>query len=274
MPVRLSLQAALRLKLTDARIRHVKCNEARPVCGQCQATGHNCDSYSTQDGDLQVIQWHAKSHYSKTCTPRGSFTQDSDRRSATLHARPSSLGVEPYGNEAQHYFQLVVSKKLFAPFGEELWSSGVAQLSVVEPAVDLACQAVARLYRCLSDSRNEDSEWRAGLRLYGLAIQRLGGMISYGDPRSLLGGAVVSLLCVCFEILAERYINALSHLDGGLQLVRLAAQDQGDSMQKEIFSAFVRLEIQASMYLTARIPVIALDTRNGPILQASNIDRA
>ena len=105
------------------KIRRVKCDEAKPACGKCVATGRKCDGYGSKTGEHhQMID-------------------------AIMVPSLSSLQVRQPGNglemRAVEHFRLQTAPALSFFHNSSFWSHIVLQTGFYEPAVLHAAAAVS-----------------------------------------------------------------------------------------------------------------------------------
>lgn len=107
------------------KIRHVKCDEAKPACKRCQSTGRVCDGYS----DI--------SPRAKDLTPGMSPAVN---QISTLSLKQNEL-------QTFDYFLSLAAPRLSGGLDQDFWCGRVLQLCHAEPYVRDAALAISTLYR-------------------------------------------------------------------------------------------------------------------------------
>ncbi|KAM0318359.1 hypothetical protein ACHAO8_001750 [Botrytis cinerea] len=124
------------------KVRHVKCDEGRPGCRKCAATGRQCDGYA---------------HCTPSPNPKPSALSSSivpKSSSSAAHQLPTivpdflspSLAVSDQEQHSFHFFHTQTAPQLSGCFGSKFWDYFVLQASHREPAVRHAAIALGSLH--------------------------------------------------------------------------------------------------------------------------------
>jgi len=182
------------------RIRHKKCDEARPSCIQCSSTGRCCD-----------------------------FASESCYIGSDL--LPSSLptyGPSRSSFEANlfDFFRLVCAKEFALLFGNPLWENLVLSTAHAEPSMYHATLAISALSRMhystaenFSDLGYNCSVNEYSLLQYNLAIQFLNTRLD-GSAQSAWLAVLGSIIFINIDFLRGQFTLTSVHLCGGLSLVQ------------------------------------------------------
>lgn len=233
------------------RARHLKCDESKPFCRRCVDLGRKCDGYLLNNHvalNLQSIQW-------------------------------------PGDSLARRYFDFFRNRTvrdISGHFESPLWNRLVLQASHSEPAIRYAVIALGALHEITGHKRS--LEHLGGnrvkisvdypLKQYTKALSYLRQILSPASDRSLELALLCSLLLICFEILQENHALALFHLQHSLHILyqqldmktlaspagRLTTQFGQAPIDEHLVQAFVRLDLQASVTVGMRKPVMASET--------------
>jgi hypothetical protein len=176
----------------NSRIRHKKCDEAKPTCSKCVEGGWKCDLVSAP-----LI---ASSRGPQDVTPP-------IRGLAYPSARPL------LDNERGHmeYFHVICAKEFSLYFELPVWENIILESTLAEPALHHAAIAIGALSR----SRYHPAIWEASpttsfsIRHYGLAIQALYSQLD----RSSQSLKLAILASIVFSL-----IESLLGLDSRLEL--------------------------------------------------------
>ncbi|RHZ64932.1 RTA1 domain-containing protein [Aspergillus thermomutatus] len=105
------------------------------------------------------------------------------------------------------------------------------------------------------DAPPRSGRYLFGLKKYGRALTSLQKLVKdMGSDRYLIQVALLcGIICIWFEILMRDYLAGLSHLEMCLKIVRNAGPF--GNVDSEIQRAYVRMDIQASLYVGIRAPV-------------------
>jgi len=202
------------------RIRHKKCDEARPACFQCSSTGRRCDlSQSKANHQIKSLDMALER------TPRMSL--ELLRPSLPYHIRNLTHA------EASRldYFRLVCARDFALCFESAPWESLLLRSVHREPSIFHAALAIAALSRhgysptqVWYDPGSTRSAIEFSMVHYNLAIQTLNGRLERSIGSSKLA-VLASILFIHIEAFQEfqnnkGFQNLISaHLNGGLAIV-------------------------------------------------------
>jgi hypothetical protein len=242
-------------KLIRNRVRKVKCDETRPSCFRCIATGRVCDGYgiwggggscSSQPPTLTVCR--------KSKLISHSF----------LPPTVSLLTTTAEEKSCFEWFRLRTSEKLPASYASNFWSTLLFQASVTEPAVLNAVLALGAVHKIgiLKPGAEEASGTKAEqfiLQHYGKAITCLQPHFSREDRTSSRTALITCIIFVCFEFLRGHFQTGQVHLKNGLKILRNIGfiQEESSSLQPKmsrdiaeewIVEIFSRLSLQVELF--------------------------
>ena len=236
----------------DYRVRHVKCDEQKPVCSRCLKSGRQCDGYSI-DGrrpkkdPLQIVHWQPNT--------------------LALHR----ISVDVAGNKEErrafHFFRENSAADFPGFFESSFWGQLVLQASHAEPSIRHALIALGSLHETV-----QQEEWtllkrrRAcdsfALQQCNKAIGHLNQNIRSNGQRSKEMLLMSCAIFICFESLQGNYESALSHMQGGLRIFRdwqaeaskprrpgtASSSRHHQSVDSEIVQMFSRLNAQTLLF--------------------------
>ncbi|PMD48021.1 hypothetical protein L207DRAFT_357 [Hyaloscypha variabilis F] len=219
---RMGARGAMKVKTgcQTCKIRHKKCDEARPSCSQCSSTGRRCD----------LNQSYA-AHQAKS-----SDMPLAGRPGMSLQLLGS--GLPPHLRnfthaEASHfdYFRLVSARDFALCFESALWESLLLRSAHLEPSICHAALAIAALSRhqyspkqVWDDTGRTSSAIEFCILHYNVAIQVLNKRLRPSIRSSELA-VLASILFIHIEAFqefqnSEGTSNLISaHLNGGLAIV-------------------------------------------------------
>ncbi|KAK8094886.1 hypothetical protein PG997_001571 [Apiospora hydei] len=271
------------------RIRHKKCDEAKPTCRRCAAANVVCDGYqsaqppsskSAPDAGAAsttsqaVAKSTATSSYSSSS---GSPASSSSHRSLSPSSRRSSASTAPLftinpivfesATEARyfHHFRVCTRFGLAESAGLlDFWDAYALPIAHQEDylrqtisAVGAAHQLfVIRSYTASSSSSSWDTDQEnAAMQQYNRAISSLvKAMSSPNSVASSHGALLCCLMFVTFESLLGRYSESIKHIQSGFQL--LASLDAGGKIRdaglwQQTYDMFARLGLEFSAFMDA-----------------------
>lgn len=194
---------------TDAfcRVRHVKCDEARPGCRKCAQTGRQCDGYA----HCTPSPSNKTSTITYSIIPK-SLSDVAYRLPPTIpDFLPPSLSASDQEHHSFRFFHAQTAPQLGSFFGSKFWNHFVLKASHHEPAVRHAAIALGSLHERfeLKDvfvpRINEDAEENSfALQQYVKAINCLVRPDMSADNKHTHRSANVALttciLFICFEV--------------------------------------------------------------------------
>ncbi|KAF2128923.1 hypothetical protein P153DRAFT_28521 [Dothidotthia symphoricarpi CBS 119687] len=225
------------------KIRHVKCDEAKPNCLKCTSTGRKCDGYVPTSGCFQFRDW--------------SDSQDSSPQKAM-----SVFTV--FGDSVRYleFYHHCARPALSTSFDREFWSRIAFQMAHAEPAVRHALTALGYLCQTepgsLKHARSRliaDNERKVLLLHYNKSIGCLVERMAEASYSSEIG-LVTCLLFICIEFLQGNYHTGFTHMRNGLKLISERRQKpQHDSplrtttlIEDKLVPIFIRGVTSALLY--------------------------
>ena len=202
------------------RIRHKKCDEARPACSQCSSTGRRCDL-------SQSNSYHHIKNSDKALARMPRMSLELLRPNLPYHMRNLTHA------EASHvdYFRLVCTRDFALCLESGLWESLLLRSVHLEPSICHAALAIAALSKyhysptqVWYDPGSTSSAIEFSMLHYNLAIQSLNRRLEKSVQSSELA-VLASILFIHVEAFqqfqnSEGFPNLISaHLNGGLAIV-------------------------------------------------------
>ncbi|KAI8269524.1 hypothetical protein K4K58_001192 [Colletotrichum sp. SAR11_239] len=178
------------------RARKIKCDETKPVCVKCSATGRKCDGYKALTP-------------ARPARPQLCLAKSPDEFSGSLNGADY---------RAMQFFSEMVGPNLPGATDPYFWTDLVMQFTRFEPAVKHSVLAISALYEDVtmtSADANGSSQTRClgdnnlALAHYNIAIKHLLVM----ENKGLV--VLVCLLFICIEILQSNREAALQHSTHG-----------------------------------------------------------
>ncbi|KAJ4264518.1 hypothetical protein NW762_005720 [Fusarium torreyae] len=203
--------------------RHVKCDEAKPHCGNCARNKRQCEGYGVVNkkrntSGLLQIRWDSKQ---ATCPVS---------LRAQLHLVNDSLDFQDAKSMLyfDEFVQVVQGPWIAAGFSSELWAVALPQIARTNDIVRHAAIGIGALSKWYSKSQNKNLG----------AIQPPQGMTTQEDPdylqavahychalklqsqhASIQDAVFLSVLFLCFEALRGNRKAALDHINHGLAML-------------------------------------------------------
>ncbi|KAI9147105.1 putative C6 transcription factor [Paramyrothecium foliicola] len=219
------------------KIRRVKCDETWPSCLKCQSTGRTCDGYDVVPRFAESEVNANQNHHTKAIAIASCGLPDScaavnikrppsscpqNHHSLTLQKlRPFMMlpTLAPVHTEALSFFELVSVKNLNEYYPSDSWRKTLMFFSQTVPSVRHAAVALALLHRKYHDGCANllDQE---PLYYYNKAIQLVLAQRSGDSVETMAITLLVCYLFTSFDNLAGNYFQALTHLQGGVELSR------------------------------------------------------
>ncbi|KAL6796428.1 hypothetical protein GGI42DRAFT_345227 [Trichoderma sp. SZMC 28013] len=217
------------------KVRHLKCDERRPVCLRCGKTGRLCEGLG----------------YGKT--PHMHHVECSGSPSPTL----------PYGplqsREEYRYFEYFCRNVLHRLTGfdyqSKFWNEIVPQFSQSSPAVLHAVLALSALYEHLDGHSKDTHQWnKLILKQYNRSIRCLRLALS---PQPIQFTLTCCILFITFESAQDDYQKALLHLQSGLDILKdwrtKEIKSFLEGQDREVISeTFRRFDMQATTFLNLK----------------------
>lgn len=248
--------------------RHLKCDEARPHCGNCRRSQRRCEGYPEPRKTKPVFgqfSWDSKVVTRHSAGPVAQQLLNRD----ILDFRDS---------ESRLYFEefigLVRGPWVATPFGGDLWDVTLPQISRSNSTLRHAAMAIGALSKWHRQSNNQalsaavvpSSAAAEGASHYFQAIGHYCQALKSQSQQSSVQDAVfLSILLLCFESLRGNMKAALDHINHGLALlVSLVIDTEPDKLMfrlgpdpKPLLSSlseiFAALAPQARLVLQGRV---------------------
>ncbi|KAL6235109.1 hypothetical protein BDW75DRAFT_230613 [Aspergillus navahoensis] len=254
------------------KIRHVKCDEIKPFCNQCQKSGRKCDGYDN------ASQTQLRARIAERHQPLNRNTFGADHR---LVLRQETRTERRYVD----FFYTRTSHAFSGFYESKLWSYLIPQLGEHEPSVRHAMTAIGALHervqlnaseagKAISTVEGSAPTDRFVLEEYNKSIQTLVRSLSAQSRGGCIDLALTTCcLFVCLEMLQGNPKAALDHIEAGLQIIHKHEQSTstGPSGTSELYQQlrdlFLRLNLQASFMGRLLVPlnVNLPETGNGHI---------
>jgi hypothetical protein len=192
--------------LRPLRIRHLKCDEAKPECKRCLGFGFKCDGYVNKP----KLTWKfVKPKLSPAASPLGS---------------PLPTGIRFQNEKDFQYFRLFqyeISDELSAGFDPSLWNRIVLQMCALSPILQLsiATAALKNSKRPQVSDELKRSHEQYALQQYGSALQGVRRLLENSQHHSLRIALVVSLIIYCFEGIAGDPVRAIANIKTTMDLM-------------------------------------------------------
>lgn len=132
------------------RARHVKCDENKPYCKRCPATGWQCDGYS--DPNVKATREKKNDTTIKTLVPRPTDLILAPKLPMEVPTMPNRF--ENHQEEACfNHFRTTTVAQLAGSFNAALWTPVVLQACEAEPQIFHA--AIASMRSCLYSTNTQ-----------------------------------------------------------------------------------------------------------------------
>ncbi|CAG8320159.1 unnamed protein product [Penicillium salamii] len=228
------------------KIRHKKCDEAIPACGNCTSTGRKCDGYA-QVPDKRTRSWRQPADTGSQCA-----------------YQPHIIGIPGQGlswKERWHldYFRRCTTVQCAEYFEDAFWGRLVLQMCEGQAAVQHAAIAMSARqcqFEEVQTKQVEDRESFLALSHSHKSITCLGAdLVRHDSNRAHKETVLVS--CIILTMLAlfqQDLFTARCHLRSGYNLFKeWAAIDTKPSPNKEIIEqAFSQVQIHYSTCVNPR----------------------
>jgi len=236
------------------RIRHIKCDEGRPVCLKCQDTGRTCDGYLSDTKRRTAL--NNKALFTTPVIERKPFM----RSHRSLIPAPLNLAVTGTTPERQcfEYFCLQIGQELSTALQSEPTYQFVLQACYADDAVKAAVIAIGsmgqrlRIDQVLTSNNQEANAFQRFAQVqYCKAIELLRArIVNEAQPRVEL--ALISCyLFVILGFLQGNEADSLVHLRSGLKILRRENGFKGamNPLRREITRIFSVMDMEATHWL-------------------------
>ncbi|SPJ78329.1 uncharacterized protein FTOL_06718 [Fusarium torulosum] len=213
--------------------RHVKCDEAKPQCGNCARNKRNCEGYLIVDKKRSTfpvqIKWDSK-QITRAASPRTQLHLVHD----SLDFR-DALGIL-YFDEFVH---IVQSPWIAAGFSNEFWVVTIPQVARTSNTVRHAALAIGALSKWYGKSNHSNTETpqmmeneaaRKDTDYLNAVAHYCHALKLQSQQASMQDAVFLSILFLCFETLRGNRKAALDHINHGLAML-LALLTDPDSPQ-------------------------------------------
>ncbi|RDW87155.1 Zn(II)2Cys6 transcription factor [Aspergillus mulundensis] len=254
------------------KIRHVKCDETKPYCTQCQSSGRKCDGYDN------VSQTQLRQRITERHQPLNRNVLSADHRLILRQESPTERRyVDFFNTRTSHAFSGFYDSKL--------WSYLIPQFGEYEPSVRHAITAIGAIHERVELSAAEEAGDAVVLREGGSAPTERFVLEEYNKSIQTLvkslsaqsrGGNIdltltACCLFICLEMLRGNRKEALDHIEAGLRIIYKHEQSTppGSAWTSELYQQlrdlFLRLNLQAAFMSRLLMPLSmdSLDTRPG-----------
>ena len=249
------------------RTRRIKCDETRPSCQQCRNTGRHCDGYTIALGNAAVAP-------------------SSRLGSITSYAIPFKIPGGQKERRLLHYFCVKGAAELSGGSPSDFWTRLSLQRSHDQLVVRQAVAALSSLHLDLTTASTpaiegspstgdaDSSTLELGRECNALYNQALRSLRKYlnqgidtGEPTSPIVPLLCSALFYCLECARGNVAAALQHLQSGAMILMQEQErrkdrestigEGGDAESMAVLEdMFYNLDLQATMYDDARIPLL------------------
>ncbi|KAH8651420.1 hypothetical protein BX600DRAFT_102439 [Xylariales sp. PMI_506] len=249
----------------SCKARHVKCDETRPSCRRCVATGRSCPGYPVTAQD-------AKSSSTALSLPHD----------IVAYAIPFRVPGSRSERQLLHYFCVQGAPGLSGNLSSDFWNRLILQRSHDQIAVRQAALALSSAHRrfMILEDESEASEVLANESdlLYNKALRSLRKYLSAGIDNKIVLSPVIPLICsilfYVFESTRGNVPAALQHLRSGITILTRCAEEAtaesnatlGGDVERDDMAVLemvlFRLDIQATMFDDSRLPLMAWNSKS------------
>ncbi|OKL56418.1 hypothetical protein UA08_08110 [Talaromyces atroroseus] len=230
------------------KIRRIKCDEKRPACERCTATGRTCDGYGIWGTSATAGSRIFNNGFRPLAESNGSRLRPDRTRAAiepicdnafvgegAKFLKHLSITVDADELFCLEFFQVRSLVKLPGLFDSEFWDQVLPQLSCTQGAVFHAVIALASTQRsqeftsCMRESSDnpfidydsETEKWdRFALKQYNKAIKHLRSHFQDNSHHSIQIALTTCILFICIEFMRGSYSMANVHIDHGINVLR------------------------------------------------------
>ncbi|EXL39339.1 hypothetical protein FOCG_18056 [Fusarium oxysporum f. sp. radicis-lycopersici 26381] len=219
------------------RIRHIKCDEEKPICRRCRDDQVKCDGYLPPK---------------KTNDPRYTNTKAESLSIITIDHHVSDIPIERY--YFYHFCHWTCKQLSSSPDTSNFWVHYVLPLSQISDAVRHAITAVGAAHRFFTAGSDTRSLQHMEIltKQYNKAVSQLIPCLSVSSIHNIHCTLVCCLLFIAFESILGRYAESVHHLRAGnhlLTLPILAATEKNDAITRKLKEMLSTLSIDASVFM-------------------------
>ncbi|KAH7350322.1 hypothetical protein BKA66DRAFT_541467 [Pyrenochaeta sp. MPI-SDFR-AT-0127] len=226
-------------------LRKIKCDEGRPVCDPCIATGRVCDGYGIRGGRGAIYG-------------RKSSGQAQRNNIARYNVTVSIVGVSAEEQCCFEWFVCRTAKKLPGTFRSAFWDTIIIQASSSEPAVLHATVALSSAHRReilesiypIKAGTGKNELERFTLLQYNKAISHIRPYLSDTAKASMRLVLITCMVFTCLEFVRGHYNLGYTHLQNGLKILREFAVRGSlyEPADDFILEAYDRLNVQIALF--------------------------
>ncbi|KAK6813619.1 hypothetical protein RU639_010318 [Aspergillus parasiticus] len=225
------------------KLRHIKCDETKPICLQCQQSGHKCEGYD----NASQTQLRRRIEAVQNVSRRPPLSRDH-----RIILRPETREERRWAD----FFHAKTAVAFSGFFDSMLWSYLIPQISEGEPTIRhtvVAIGAIHARYQMAADQPLADpsSTTQFVLQQYNKAIRHLIDRMSTIDSQNWELTLTTCCLFACLEILRGNKTEALDHIDAGLKMLYQHEQKGGATgrateLYKELRRLYSKFNLEAS----------------------------
>lgn len=242
------------------KIRRIKCDEGKPSCSKCTSTGRKCDGYTSNPCCNQNATTDT-AHETATTSEIGLPTPLLD---AQLHVNLPSYGwnLAEGDKRSIHHFVHRSAKDLTGPFQSQVWGSYVLSLCATSPAIQNAVIALSGFHERFCSPVTAVASLQGCFQHYHKAVKNINSLLDGQNRKStstIQETLVACAIFICIEILIGNDAAALTHLEGGLGILRQMhttmssnTSSTTDPKVVDLFGLFARLDLQALSFVGSR----------------------
>jgi Fungal Zn(2)-Cys(6) binuclear cluster domain len=267
------------------RIRHVKCDEAKPECLKCTSTGRKCDGYAPIP-DQHRIRWPTSGFLSSnsrsssaggTPGPRDNSFDDITKQNFQIipfraphgYSKPSpspERQLIPFlgtieERRALQFFIHRCAPRLSGLHSESFWLGNALKFGLSEPTIRDAVMAVSAMYEYqtmagISPMATDDTNLEFALTSYNRAIRSL-ILVAQEKPHSILVPTVAAIIFVCIEHMRGNLKAAFMHTESGINMIkqwRMTVKERPENreeinfIEQELVPVFTGLNVCSGLF--------------------------
>ncbi|KAL1311758.1 hypothetical protein AAFC00_001846 [Neodothiora populina] len=223
------------------KARHLKCDEQKPACARCLASGKECPGYDV----FRVVQSRSTSTSSASTSS-----------SLSISRSPSPILPDATYQERQqfHVFQGFIVGGFCGMFDGPWWSPYILKAAVAEPMILHAALAFA------SASNEGGGGDVFAIKQQNKAMTRLHSILAKADEENPVMLLLAVMLLACLSFARNEPEEAILHLQGGAAILgkidnhrpSFASGPTTEGAESCLVNAFRRLDIATSLSMTSR----------------------
>ncbi|KAG8156342.1 hypothetical protein KVR01_013794 [Diaporthe batatas] len=227
-----------------SKIRHKKCDEAKPICQRCRDNGYKCDGYEQpQEPRCYKRKTNARPKPRPQTRPTSEIILASNRgldmlnsfdNFGVLHASPPEKSLFLHANQYTIKDLIGYSTSLSGFWRDFVLPIGHAVNPVKHALISLgASHKSFLLRRSLGMPPIETQTYdHLAIQQYNKAISELTPIMSDPSPLDIQAILICCLLFVCIDNLNGRHVVALQHLRAGAEVLN-SMQDRDSTLLVE-----------------------------------------